>query len=238
MGKTISRTAIAVILLVFVAIVGMQVIYGVNRRLSTANLSENVDRSTVEHALESGVEWGNGFTQFPQRYVVDEADERTGVVEVTVTDTDSRNELELLSSSQIAAALATNALLNDKVDRVVYNVCAMVKKDGTFAHDRLFGLLPAKGSRRAMLTFIWTKDPSQYSNYIDWQLEIVGMDDATARKIQKQVNSVSSLIDDSELTQNQINEERDEMQREKLLHGSEIFRGGPREKGPADVEAR
>lgn len=238
-GKTISRTAIAVILLVFASIVGMQVIYGVNRRLSTANLSENVDRSTVEHALESGVEWGNGFTQFPQRYVVDEADERTGVVEVTVTDTDARNELELLSSSQIqAAALATNALLNDKVDRVVYNVCAMVRKDGTFAHDRLFGLLPAKGSRRAMLTFIWTKDPSQYSNYIDWQLKIVGMDDATARKIQKQVNSVSSLIDDSELTQNQINEERDEMQREKLLHGSEIFRGGPREKGPADVEAR
>lgn len=235
-GKTISRTAITVIVVVLVSILGMQIAYGVNRRLNTANLSENVDRSAVEHAMESGVEWGNGFTQFPANFVVEEADERTGVIEVTVTDTDSKNELELLSSSQIqAAALATNALLNDKIDRVVYNVCALVKPDGSFAHDRLFGMLPAKGSRRAMLTFIWTKDPSQYSNYIDWKLKIVGMDDATATKIEKQVNSVSGLIDDSEISQSKINEERDEMQREKLLHGSEIFQGGPREKSIQDV---
>lgn len=235
-GKTISRTGALVIAGVLLFVLGMQVVYGVNRRLNTANLSENVDRFTVEHAMESGVEWGNGFTQFPATFSVDEADESSGVVEVTVVDTDSANELELLSNSQIqAAALATNALLNEKIDRVVYNVCALVNRDGSYAHDRLFGFVPASGTRKTILTFIWTKESSQYSNYIDWKLKIVGMDDSTTGKIQEQVNSVSSLIENDVITQNEVNEERFEMQREHLLHGSEIFRGGPREKSLEDV---
>ena len=235
-GKTISRTGALVIAGVLLFVLGMQVVYGVNRRLNTANLSENVDRFTVEHAMESGVEWGNGFTQFPATFSVDEADESSGVVEVTVVDTDSANELELLSNSQIqAAALATNALLNEKIDRVVYNVCALVNRDGSYAHDRLFGFVPASGTRKTILTFIWTKESSQYSNYIDWKLKIVGMDDSTTGKIQEQVNSVSSLIENDVITQNEVNEERLEMQREHLLHGSEIFRGGPREKSLEDV---
>lgn len=235
-GKTISRTGALVIAGVLLFVLGMQVVYGVNRRLNTANLSENVDRFTVEHAMESGVEWGNGFTQFPATFSVGEADESSGVVEVTVVDTDSANELELLSNSQIqAAALATNALLNEKIDRVVYNVCALVNRDGSYAHDRLFGFVPASGTRKTILTFIWTKESSQYSNYIDWKLKIVGMDDSTTGKIQEQVNSVSSLIENDVITQNEVNEERLEMQREHLLHGSEIFRGGPREKSLEDV---
>lgn len=235
-GKTISRTGALVIAGVLLFVLGMQVVYGVNRRLNTANLSENVDRFTVEHAMESGVEWGNGFTQFPATFSVDEADESSGVVEVTVVDTDSANELELLSNSQIqAAALATNALLNEKIDRVVYNVCALVNRDGSYAHDRLFGFVPASGTRKTILTFIWTKESSQYSNYIDWKLKIVGMDDSTTGKIQEQVNSVSSLIENDVITQNEVNEERFEMQREHLLHGSEIFHGGPREKSLEDV---
>lgn len=237
-GKTISRTGALVIAGALLFVLGMQVVYGVNRRLNTANLSENVDRFTVEHAMESGVEWGNGFTQFPATFSVDEADECSGVVEVTVVDTDSANELELLSNSQIqAAALATNALLNEKIDRVVYNVCALVNRDGSYAHDRLFGFVPASGTRKTILTFIWTKESSQYSNYIDWKLKIVGMDDSTTGKIQEQVNSVSSLIENDGITQNEVNEERFEMQREHLLHGSEIFRGGPREKSLEDVLA-
>ena len=238
-GQTISRTSLLVIALVLVSILGMQVVYGVSRRLNTANLSENVDRQTVEHAMESGVEWGNGFTQFPTNFTVDEADQRTGKVEVTVVDTDSRNELEMLSNSQIqAAALATNALLNDKIDRVTYNVCALVNRAGEFQHDSFFGLVPAKGTRRAMLTFVWTKSVSSYSNYIDWELKIVGMDDKTAQKIQEQVNSVSALIESSEIEQNKVDEERDEMQREKMLHGSEIFTGGKREKSIESVLPR
>ena len=44
-----------------------------------------------------------------------------------VLDTSSANERELLSNGQMqAAALATNALLNDKIDRVVYNVHAYI----------------------------------------------------------------------------------------------------------------
>ena len=121
-SHTITKTAMAVVIGILVLIVGMQIGYGVMRRLNTANLSESVSVDTVSTALKGGLEWGNGFTQFPLDFSVDEADERTGTVEVTVLDTSSANELELLSNGQIqAAALATNALLNDKIDRVVTN---------------------------------------------------------------------------------------------------------------------
>ena len=238
-GETISRTAIACIVLVLVLVVGMQVAYGVVRRLNTANLSDRVDAETVSHAMESGVEWGDGFTQFPSEFIVDEADERTGVLEVSVTDVTSKNELELLSSSQIqASALSTNALLNEHIDRVVYNVFVLVDDAGGFAHDRFFGFVKARGTRRAMLTFVWTKDDSSVSNYIDWQLRIIGMDDKTTAKIQEQVNSVSSLAGPTGIAQGEIEDHREELRREQLLHGTEIFRGGPAEKDPKELAAK
>lgn len=208
-GKTISRTAVVVILGVFVFVLGMQIVYGVSRRLNTANLSDRTNSETVEHAMESGVEWGNGFTQFPQDFTVDEASEKTGVVEVSVVDTDFRNELELLSNSQIqASALATNALLNEKIDRVVYNVYALVDESGAFQHDSLFGFIPARGARRAMLTFVWTKSQSSVPANIDWELKIIGMDDDLAEAIQEQVNSVSSLTENPGASQAEIDEEQ------------------------------
>lgn len=208
-GKTISRTAVVVILGVFVFVLGMQIVYGVSRRLNTANLSDRTNSETVEHAMESGVEWGNGFTQFPQDFTVDEASEKTGVVEVSVVDTDSRNELELLSNSQIqASALATNALLNEKINRVVYNVYALVDESGAFQHDNLFGFIPARGARRAMLTFVWTKSQSSVPANIDWELKIIGMDDDLAEAIQEQVNSVSSLTENPGASQAEIDEEQ------------------------------
>ncbi|MDO4436502.1 MAG: hypothetical protein Q4B77_00885 [Coriobacteriaceae bacterium] len=216
-SKTISRTAILVILGVFALVLGMQIVYGVSRRLNTANLSDRANVETVSQAMESGVEWGNGFTQFPQLFEVDEASEKTGVIEVSVTDTDSKNELELLSNSQIqASALATNALLNDKINRVVYNVYTLVDSDGAFRHDRLFGFLPAEGTRRAMLTFVWTKAQSNSPSNIDWELKIVGMDDELAEAIQTQVNSVSSLAEDPGVTQGELDEER------RLLDGQRL----------------
>lgn len=212
-GRTISRTAGLVIVGVLVLILGMQIIYGVSRRLNTANLSERANVDTVTHAMESGVEWGNGFTQFPNTFTVDKADEKAGTVEVSVVDTDSRNELELLSNSQIqASALATNALLNDKINRVVYNVYTLVDDNGNFQHDRLFGFLPATGTRRAMLTFIWTKSQSTSTSNIDWELKIIGMDDDTAAAIQKQVNSVSSLTEKPGASQSDLDAERDEQE--------------------------
>lgn len=208
-GKTISRTAVVVILGVFVFVLGMQIVYGVSRRLNTANLSDRTNSETVEHAMESGVEWGNGFTQFPRDYTVDEASEKTGVVEVSVVDTDFRNELELLSNSQIqASALATNALLNEKINRVVYNVYALVDESGAFQHDSLFGFIPARGARRAMLTFVWTKSQSSVPANIDWELKIIGMDDDLAEAIQEQVNSVSSLTENPGASQAEIDEEQ------------------------------
>ena len=206
------------------------------RRLNTANLSEAVDKASVEHAMESGVEWGNGFTQFPSTFVVEEADERTGVVEVSVTDTSSKNELDLLSNSQIqAAALATNALLNEKIDRVIYNVYALTDRGHNFQHDSFFGFVKARGERRAMLTFIWEKIESENTSYIDWELKIIGMDDAVASKIQKQVNSVSSLIEKDGISQGSETMLREEVQLERRLHGKEIFRGGTPERTPESV---
>lgn len=226
-GRTISRTAGLVIVGVLVLILGMQIIYGVSRRLNTANLSERANVDTVTHAMESGVEWGNGFTQFPTTFTVDEADEKAGTVEVSVVDTDSRNELELLSNSQIqASALATNALLNDKINRVVYNVYTLVDDNGNFQHDRLFGFLPATGTRRAMLTFIWTKSQSGATSNIDWELKIIGMDDDTAAAIQKQVNSVSSLTEKPGASQGDLDAERDE-QEQLALERNEALREGP-----------
>lgn len=236
-GEAITRTALICIIGVLVFVLGMQIVYGVGRRLNTANLSERTTVETVEHAMESGVEWGNGFTQFPEEFTVEEADERTGVVEVSVVDTSSKNELELLSNSQIqAAALATNALLNDKINRVMYNVFVRVDDDGNFVHDSFFGFIKGQGTQRAMLTFIWTKEIAAGTSNIDWELRIVGMDDETAAKIQEQVNSVSSLAESDELTQDDINEERAEQQLESALHGGEIFTGGDSEKSLDDVQ--
>ena len=143
-----------------------------------------------------------------------------------MVDTTSKNELELLSNSQIAAsALSTNALLNDKINRVEYNVYVRVDDEGDFVHDSFFGFVKGQGALRAMLTFIWTKDVSETSSTIDWQLRIVGMDDETAEKIQEQVNSVSSLAESSEVTQDDIDDMEAEQRLEQQLNGPEVFLG-------------
>lgn len=236
-GDTITRTAVGFVLVVMVLIVGMQIFYGVSRRLNTSNLSESVTRETVTNALEGGLEWGNGFTQFPRNFTVDHADQRNGDLEVSVVDTDSANELELLSNGQIqAAALATNALLNDRIDTVTYNVYAYVDDDGNIQRDRLFGLLPATGTRRAILTFVWSKPSRSSTSSIDWELRIIGMDEQVTSRIQEQVNSVSSLIEDPRLTQDAYEEQQYEQMLERKLRGSEIFLGGPTTRTPEEVQ--
>lgn len=74
-SHTITKTAMVVVIGILVLIVGMQIGYGVMRRLNTANLSESVSVDTVSTALKGGLEWGNGFTQFPLDFTLDEADE-------------------------------------------------------------------------------------------------------------------------------------------------------------------
>lgn len=222
---TISRTAVAFLLGIFVLVVGMQIWYGVNRRLNTANLSDAVNTRTVSLALDGGVEWGNGFTQFPQTYSIDAADEQTGVLEVSVVDTTSQNELELFSNSQIqAAALATNALLNDNINEVVYNVSVYMDENGNISHDSVFGLLPATGDEHRLFTFIWSKSTSGQSN-IGWDLRIVGLDDEITERIQEQVNSVSSLIEDPGISESDFEAQQRDREREQSLKGDETYRG-------------
>ena len=130
-GKTMTRAAIAVLIVLLVAVVVSQVACGLVRRAGTAQLAEHVDSASVNTALRNGVEWGDGFTQFPEDYTVLEANEESGTIEVSVVDTASKNELECLAGSQIqAAALSVNALLNPNINQVIYHVDVHI--DGSF----------------------------------------------------------------------------------------------------------
>lgn len=220
-ASSISRMGIAFIAGIIILVVGMQVGYGVMRRLNTANLSDTVTTETVSRALEGGVEWGNGFTQFPAEFTVEEADELTGVVEVSVVSAEAENELELFSNSQIeAAALATNALLNDNINRVVYNVSAYVDEDGNIVAGNGEGQ-----EARLVFTFIWTKNKSEASSNIDWGLRIVGMDEEIAGRIQTQVNSVSSLIETPSVDDADIDAHERELQSAQEQKGEELYLG-------------
>ena len=220
-ASSISRMGIAFIAGIIIFVVGMQVGYGVMRRLNTANLSDTVTTETVSRALEGGVEWGNGFTQFPAEFTVEEADELTGVVEVSVVSAEAENELELFSNSQIeAAALATNALLNDNINRVVYNVSAYVDEDGNIVASNGEGQ-----EARLVFTFIWTKNKSEASSNIDWGLRIVGMDEEIAGRIQTQVNSVSSLIETPSVDDADIDAHERELQSAQEQKGEELYLG-------------
>lgn len=220
-ASSISRMGIAFIAGIIIFVVGMQVGYGVMRRLNTANLSDTVTTETVSRALEGGVEWGNGFTQFPAEFTVEEADELTGVVEVSVVSAEAENELELFSNSQIeAAALATNALLNDNINRVVYNVSAYVDEDGNIVAGTGEGQ-----EARLVFTFIWTKNKSEASSNIDWGLRIVGMDEEIAGRIQTQVNSVSSLIETPSVDDADIDAHERELQSAQEQKGEELYLG-------------
>ena len=114
--KVIARTAVGFVLLFLLGVVVFQVGFGVIRRANTANLSENANVRTVASALRGGVEWGNGFTQFPEDFSVQEADENTGRIEVTVTDTSSEKALECFAGSQVqATALDRKASCRERV---------------------------------------------------------------------------------------------------------------------------
>lgn len=229
-ASSISRMGIAFIAGIIIFVVGMQVGYGVMRRLNTANLSDTVTTETVSRALEGGVEWGNGFTQFPAEFTVEEADELTGVVEVSVVSAEAENELELFSNSQIeAAALATNALLNDNINRVVYNVSAYVDEDGNIVAGNGEGQ-----EARLVFTFIWTKNKSEASSNIDWGLRIVGMDEEIAGRIQTQVNSVSSLIETPSVDDADIDAHERELQSAQEQKGEELYLG---DDGSATLDA-
>lgn len=187
--KVITRTAVTFVIVLFVAVVALQVVTTMVRHASTANLAEDVNITNVATALQNGVEWGNGFTQFPTDYSVQEADENTHRIEVTVTDTSSKNALEAFSGAQIqAAAFSVNALLNPNINTVVYHVNVYEDEDGKIQDAHLLGLMRPSGSVKTLMTFVWTKTTTA-SGGVRFNCIITGLDDATAAQLQKAITS-------------------------------------------------
>lgn len=188
-GTVIARTAVAFVVVLLVAIVGAQVGYGVMRRSSTANLTASVTPRSVASALQGGVEWGNGFTQFPEDFSVQEADEATGRVEVTVVDVTSASEMEAMSGGYIqATAFATNALLNPNINTVIYHIDVHDGGDGKIENSQLFGFLQPTAPVKNFMTFIFTKATSKSGGFNIF-CTITGIDGPTMERLREKISS-------------------------------------------------
>lgn len=188
-GTVIARTAVAFVVVLLVAIVGAQVGYGVMRRSSTANLTASVTPQSVASALQGGVEWGNGFTQFPEDFSVQEADEATGRVEVTVVDVTSASEMEAMSGGYIqATAFATNALLNPNINTVIYHIDVHDGGDGKIENSQLFGFLQPTAPVKNFMTFIFTKATSKSGGFNIF-CTITGIDGPTMERLREKISS-------------------------------------------------
>lgn len=192
--KVMTKTAITTIIILLLIVVLTQVSCGLIRRAGTARLAESADVKSVASAMRNGVEWGDGFTQFPEDFSVQEADENTGRIEVTVVDTSSKDELECLAGTQIqAAALAVNALLNPSINQVVYHVNVHVDEAGNFEQQSFFGFLKPTGAVRQFATFVWTKTVTA-SGSVAFNCSITGIDAEKAESLRDKLVS-SSLLD-------------------------------------------
>lgn len=186
--KVIAKTAVVFVLGFLVLVVGVQVFFGVLRRANTANLSENANVRSVASALQGGVEWGNGFTQFPEDFSVIEADENTGRIEVSVTDTTSDNSLECFAGSQVqATAFAVNALLNPNIDTVVYHVNVHLDDNSNIQTSSLFGFFKPTGDLTSFMTFTWTK--TQSSSGVNFSCTITGIDAQLQSELRDQITT-------------------------------------------------
>lgn len=187
-GKVVTRSAVTFLLVFLIVVVVGQIAFGVVRRINTAHLAETASVSTVADALSGGVEWGDGFTQFPEDFTVLEADENTGRIEVSVVDTTSSSALECFSSSQVqATALAVNALLNPNIDTVVYHVSVHVGSDGTMQQSSLFGFLKPTGDVTSFMTFVWQK--TQSASGVNFSCTITGIDETVQSELRDQVTT-------------------------------------------------
>ena len=192
-GKVITTTAVSFVVIFLLAVVVGQVSFGIIRRSNTANLSENANVRTVASALRGGVEWGNGFTQFPEDFSVQEADQNTGRVEVTVCDTTSENALECFAGSQVqATAFAVNALLNPDIDTVVYHVNVHMDDDGEIQRSALFGFLKPTGDVTSYMTFVWTK--TQSASGVNFECKIQGINDSIQDELRDQITTAFTPV--------------------------------------------
>lgn len=186
--KVITKTAVSFVVIFLAIVVVSQVSCGLARRASTANLAAATNVTNVASALRGGVEWGNGFTQFPEDFTVQEADENTHRVEVTVTDTSSKDALEAFAGSQIqATALAVNSLLNPNINTVIYHVNVHVANDGTYENAKLFGFLKPTSEVKTIMTFIWTKTTSDQG--VRFNCTITGVDEDMQERLRENITS-------------------------------------------------
>lgn len=194
-GKTMTRAAVVVLIVLLVAVVVSQVACGLVRRAGTAQLAEHVDAASVNTALRNGVEWGDGFTQFPEDYTVLEANEKSGTIEVSVVDTSSKNELECLAGSQIqAAALSVNALLNPNINQVIYHVDVHVDDNGDIQQSSLFGFLKPTGTMKRFATFVWTKSTGVNGGF-NFNCMITDLDVTASENLREKVTLPTNILD-------------------------------------------
>ena len=188
-GQRISRTSVIVAIAFVAFIVFTQMFVGGKRAENTANLSDNVNVYTVAEAMGGGIEWGNGFTQFPQEYSVQEADENTGRIEVSVTDTTSESALACLSNSQIqATAFSVNSLLNPHINTVIYHVNAYLDEEGKLQNASMFGFFKPSGDLTPFITYIWTKATTS-DGQVRFSCTIAGVDDELQDLLREQITS-------------------------------------------------
>lgn len=186
-SNVIARTAVLFVLITLAVILGAQVSCGVARRVSAGNLATQVSVESVASALRNGVEWGGGFTQFPTQFSVQEADENTGRIDVSVVDNTSTSELDAMASSYIqATAFATNALLNPKITTVVYRVSVHAGEDGQLLTDQFFGFLRPAGATQGFMTFIFTKATSANGGF-NIHCTITGLDEKTTQRLRDKI---------------------------------------------------
>lgn len=193
-GKVITRTAVIFVLGFLAIVVVSQVGCGLLRRATTANLAQTVNAKSVSSALRGGVEWGNGFTQFPDEFTVQEADESTGRLEVSVVDNTSRNAMECMAGSQVqASALANNAMLNPQIDTVVYHVYVHKGQNGKFQRAALFGFLKPNTPATPFMTFIWKKNLTADGGF-SLTCSISGIDQQTAEQLKDKLTSSNTSL--------------------------------------------
>ena len=184
--KHIRRAAVIFVIVTVALVIGTQLFVALGRRVDTTTLASEVNVRTVTASLRNGVSWGTGYTQFPYEFTIQEADENTGRIEVTVVDSMSRDEAESFAQAQIqATAFSINALQNPKIDTVIYHSALHQNAKGNMQHAIFYGLLLPTGKVKSVVTFTWTKNPSKGSNGFDWSCNVSGVDNVMAEKIRE-----------------------------------------------------
>lgn len=190
--RLITRSAILFVSFFLVIVMLYQVGWGYVRRVTTSTLAEDASMRSVVFALNTGVEWGGGFTQFPSEFTVQEADEHTHRIEVTVTDSESSSELDAFATAQVqASALSVNALLNPNIDTVTYHVKVRRGDDGRFQKSTFFGFFRPTGAATPFMTFVWTKTAVEGGG-VRFDCSITGVDSAIQQQLHDAITSKST----------------------------------------------